>query len=263
MGCQCNKQNEEAGEDELKKESIDGINEEANENNNNLNNKNDAFGLNNEEANNEDQRENQIKYKGSNKENEEDEEYNEKINEERKAKYANYPEKMLEIINRIRQDPVSYANTIENSIKYIIQESDKEDETKTKIIFKKKVKVALTRGEEAFREAAEILRNTEPLPPLELNEEINVPLPETEEEIKDPKFLKEQVTTLRETTNIDLFFKDLIKVPEVSALLMVVDDSIKNPGRKRHAILNKNFRYVGINSHFIGRTFVAYFAFSK
>ena len=263
MGCQCNKQNQEAGEDELKKESIDGINEEANENNNNLNNKNDAFGLNNEEANNEDQRENQIKYKGENKENEEDEEYNEKINEERKAKYANYPEKMLEIINRIRQDPVSYADTIENSIKYIIQESDKEDETKTKIIFKKKVKVALTRGEEAFREAAEILRNMEPLPPLELNEEINIPLPETEEEIKDPKFLKEQVTTLRETTNIDLFFKDLIKVPEVSALLMVVDDSIKNPGRKRHAILNKNFRYVGINSHFIGRTFVAYFAFSK
>lgn len=263
MGCQCNKQNEEAGEDEIKKESIDGINEEVNENNNNLNNKDGAFGLNNEEANNEDQMENQIKYKGSNKENEEDEEYNERINEERKAKYANYPEKMLEIINRIRQDPVSYADTIENSIKYIIQESDKEDETKTKLIFKKKVKVALTRGEEAFKEAAEILRNMEPLPPLQLNEEINVPLPETEEEIKDPKFLKEQVRTLRETTNIDLFFKDLIKVPEVSALLMVVDDSVKNPGRKRHAILNKDFRYVGINSHFIGRTFVAYFAFSK
>ena len=263
MGCQCNKQNEEAGEDELKKESIDGINEEVNETNNNLNNKNEAFDLNNEEANNDDQRENQIKYKGENKENEEESINNERINEERKAKYANYPEKMLEIINGIRQDPVSYADTIENSIKYIIQENDKEDETKTKLIFKKKVKVALTRGEEAIREAAEILRNMEPLPPLELNEEINIPLPETEEEIKDPKFLKEQVTTLRETTNIDLFFKDLIKVPEVSALLMVVDDSIKNPGRKRHAILNKNFRYVGINSHFIGRTFVAYFAFSK
>ena len=103
----------------------------------------------------------------------------------------------------------------------------------------------------------------ESLPPLELNREINVPLPETEEEIKDPKFLKEQVKILRETTNIDLFFKDLIKVPEVSALLMVVDDSVKNPGRKRHAILNRNFKYIGINSQFIGKTFVAYFTFSK
>ena len=101
------------------------------------------------------------------------------------------------------------------------------------------------------------------LPPLELNGNINIPLPETEEEIKDPTFLKEQVKLLRETTNIDIFYKDLIKIPEVSALLMVVDDNIKNPGRKRHAILNKDFKYVGINSHFIGKKFVAYFAFSK
>ena len=264
MGCQCNKQNEERPEDEVKKDSIDGINEEVKEYDNNFNNKDgEVFGSNNEEANNDNQKGNQNKYRGENKENEEEEDYNERINEEKQAKYADYPEKMVEIINRIRQNPVSYADFIENSIKYIIQENDRDDETKVKLIFKKKVKVALTRGEEAFREAAEKLRNMEPLPPLELNGEINVPLPETEEEMKDPKFLKEQVKTLRETTNIDLFFKDLIKVPEVSALLMVVDDSVKNPGRKRHAILNKNFKYIGINSHFIGKKFVAYFAFSK
>ena len=262
MGCQCAKQNEEGLEDELKKDSPDGINEDVKEDNN-LNTKDDAFILSNEGGNNENQRENQDKLRGSNKENEEDEDYNEKLNEERNAKYKNYPERMVEIINNIREDPASYADFIENSIKYIITENDKEDETKTKIIFKKKVKVALTRGEEAFREAAEKLRSMEPLPPLELNGDINVPLPETEEEIKDPTFLKEQVKTLRETTNIDLFFKDLIKVPEVSALLMVVDDSVKNPGRKRHAILNKEFKYIGINSQFIGKTFVAYFAFSK
>ena len=263
MGCQCNKQNEERTEDQLKKESLDGINEQVQNDDNNFNNKNEVFGLNNEEGDNENQKGNQAKLRGSNKGNEEDEEYNERLNEERKAKYASYPEKMLEIINKIRDDPPSYADFIENSIKYIIQENDKEDETKMKLIFKKKVKVALTRGEEAFKEAAEKLRNMESLPPLELNREINVPLPETEEEIKDPKFLKEQVKILRETTNIDLFFKDLIKVPEVSALLMVVDDSVKNPGRKRHAILNRNFKYIGINSQFIGKTFVAYFTFSK
>ena len=50
--------------------------------------------------------------------------------------------------------------------------------------------------------------------------------------MKDPKFLKEQSKILRETTNIDLFSKDLIRVPEVSALLMVDDDSVKNPGKK-------------------------------
>ena len=262
MGCQCNKQNEEEQEDELKKDSLDGMNDVFKEDNN-FNNKEEIFGLNNQEENHEEQKENDPKLKGSNNKNQPDEDYNERLAEEKNAKYGNYPEKMLDIINRIREDPASYADYIEDSIKNIVEEIDKKDETKTKLIYKKKVKVALTRGEIAFREAAEKLRNLEPVPPLELNEKIIIPMPETEEEIKDPTFLKEQVKALRENTNIDLFFKDLIKLPDVSALLMVVDDSIKNTGRKRQAILNKDFKFIGINSHFIGKTFVAYFAFSK
>lgn len=260
MGCQCAKINEE-NENELKKDSDEGMNDVFKEDNN-LNDKEELFGLNNEEENNE-QRQKNPKLKGSNNKNNQDEDYIERLTEEKNAKYSNYPEKMLEIINTIREDPASYADYIEDSIKNIIEETDKNDETKTKLIYKKKVKVALTRGEMAFREAAEKLRNMEPVPPLELNENIIIPLPGTEEEIKDPTFLKEQVKALRENTNIDLFFKDLIKVPEVSALLMIVDDSVKNPGRKRQALLNKDFKYVGINSHFIGKTFVAYFSFSK
>ena len=264
MGCQCAKKSDEDS-DELKKESLDGINEEQKDDfNNNINNKNDVFGLNNQDINNnEEQRGNHSKSKREKRDNEGDEEYIERINEEKNAKYAEYPDKMLEIINRIRENPASYADYIEESIKNIIEEQDKNDENKTKIIYKKKVKVALTTGESAFRDAAEILRNMEPLPPLEFNGNICIPLPETVEEIKDHAFLKEQVKILRETTNIDIFFKDLIKVPEVSALLMIVDDNIKNSGRKRQAILNKDFKYIGINSHFIGKTFVAYFAFSK
>ena len=262
MGCQCNKKEEDGTENELKRDSLEGMHEEFKENNNNNNNNTkEIFGLNSEEGNNEEHKENSVKE--SNKENEKDDDYNERIAEEKNVKYGDYPEKMLEIINNIRKDPASYSDIIEDSIKYIVKEVDKKDETKTRIIFKKKVKVALTKGEPAFREAAEKLRNMEPLPPFEFNEDINVPYPETVEEIKDPKFLKEQVKILRETTNIDLFFKDLIKVPEVSALLMVVDDSAKNAGRKRYAILNKEFKYMGINSHFIGKTFVAYFTFSK
>ena len=73
----------------------------------------------------------------------------------------------------------------------------------------------------------------EPFPPFEFKDDINFPYPESVEEIKDPTFLKEQIKTLRETTNFDLFFNDLIKAPEVSALFMVVDNSVKIPGRKR------------------------------
>ena len=91
-----------------------------------------------------------------------------------------------------------------------------------------------------------------------------IPLPETEEELRDPSFLKSQVKELKdEGIFIDVYFKDLIKVPEVSALLMVVDDSYKNTGKKRKALLNKDFKYIGVNSKFIGKSFVSYLAFSK
>jgi hypothetical protein len=242
MGCQCTKKNEEKKEDEIEKE--DQKLEEINNNGN-------ILGL----------KEKEEGQKEENKKEEED--YLEHLNEEKNAKYADYPDKMVELINKIRQNPVEYAKIVEDSIKNITSETDKNDETKAKLIYKHKVKVALNRGEDAFKEAVEILRNMEPLPPLEFNGEICIPLPQTEEEIKDPTYLKEQVKILKETTNIDIFFKDLIKIPEVSSLLMVVDDSIKNAGRKREALLNKDYKYIGINSHFIGKTFVAYFSFSK
>ena len=253
MGCQCANQKEELNEELTKNEN----NIEEIEKNNYLEQKEEIFRLANQEG------ENQEQIKESNNENQRDEEeYNEKINEVKNTKYADYPERMLELINKIREDPASYADIIEDSIQNIIQNQD-DEERKPKIIYKKKVKVALTRGEPAFREAAEILRNMESLPPLEFKNDICVPLPDNENDIKDPSYLREQVNILRETTNIDVFFKDLIKLPEVSALLMIVDDGEKNAGRKRNAVLNKNFKYIGINCKFIGKTFIAYFTFSK
>ena len=252
MGCQCANQKEEVSNELSKNED----NIEEIEKNNNFEQKEEIFRTSNHEG------EKQEQIKESNNENQRDEEYNDKINEVKNTKYADYPEKMLELINKIREDPASYADIIEDSINNIIENQD-DVEGKPKIIYKKKVKVALTRGEPAFREAAEILRNMESLPPLEFKNEICVPLPDNENEIKDSSYLREQVNILRETTNIDVYFKDLVKLPDVSALLMIVDDGEKNAGRKRNSVLNKNFKYIGINSKFIGKTFIAYFTFSK
>ena len=262
MGCQCANKEEESKNEVLRKEqNIE--NEQYQLDNNNYDQKNGIFGLTNQDL------ENSTQLRAENKENDAElnqdqiNNFNEQLNEEKNAKYSEYSEKMLTLINKIREDPVSYADIIEDSIQNIIEEQDKDDETKTRIIYKKKVKVALNRGEPAFREAAEELRNMNSLPALELKNDICVPLPEDEDEIKDSSYLREQVKILRETTNIDVFFKDLIKIPEVSALLMIVDDSGKNPGKKRQAVLNKDFKYIGISSRFIGKTFIAYFAFSK
>ena len=268
MGCQC--ANKEEEKSEIIKEQNEEYEQEDN-NNFNSNSKEGIFGL--EEQNpeeNEDkppsEKEKQENENSNENENENEHQTQEneiKINPVKNNKYSDYPQKMLNLINKIRADPSSYADIIEDSIQNITEEQDRNDESKTRIIYKKKVKVALNRGEIAFKDAEEELRNMEPLPPLELKNEICVPLPEEESEIKDSSYLREQVKILRERTNIDVFFKDLIKIPEVSALLMIVDDSEKNPGKKRQAVLNKDFKYIGISSKFVGKTFIAYFAFSK
>ena len=162
----------------------------------------------------------------------EDEDYLERLNEERNAKYAEYPDKMVQIINKIRENPKAYADFIEDSIKYIVEEPDKEDETKTKLIFKKKVKVALNRGESAFHEAAEILRKMEPMAPLEFNGNICIPLPQDDEELKDPGYLREQVRIMKENM---LTRREAMKVLGVAAGSVMMGSVLVSTGCKPQA----------------------------
>ncbi len=248
MGCKCANRNDEE-EKEISKNGLENGNLEEDDYNNNFKKNNiDLLGLNDQQN----QNQNEVN---------ENNNFNEDIIQN--EKYANYPDKIVELINNIREDPVGYADTVEQSIQDIVTEEDKEDPTIKRLIYKKKLKVALTKGEPAFHEAIEYLRSLSPLPPLEFSQEKCIPLPDTEEELNDHTFLRNQVKALREKTKIDVFFKDLIKIPEISGLLMIVDDTNKNAGKKRKALLNKDLKYIGVNSKFIGKTFVAYFSFSR
>ena len=252
MGCKCANKNEE--EQEIDKKGLEDGNLEKAENdyNNNLKKSNlDLLGL-DEQIN---QNDNEIIENNNYDDNNDEFLLNEK--------YANYPYKIVELINNIREDPVGYADIVEQSIQNIVLEEDKEDPSIKRLIYKKKIKVALTTGEKAFQEAIDYLRTLSPLPPLEFSQEKCIPLPNTEEELNNPSFLKSQVKVLREQTRIDVFYKDLIKIPEISGLLMIVDDTNKNAGKKRRALLSNELKYIGVSSKFIGRTFVAYFSFSK
>ena len=267
MGCKCANSNEEE-EEEIKAKGIteENINEtqpKSSQYSPNINDSKKLNYINNNIYNTTNSNNTEIKNNELQNENiHQNSDNKEYIN--KNIKYSNYPEKVVELINNIRQDPPSYADIIEDSIKNIIENNNKSDSSKTKIIYKQKIKVALTRGEIAFQEAAEELRTMEPIPPLEFTSNMCIPLPEKEEEMKDPNFLRNQVKEMRdEGILIEAFFKDLVKIPEVSVLLMIVDDSNKNPGKKRMALLNKDYRYIGVNSRFIGKTFIAYLAFSQ
>ena len=45
---------------------------------------------------------------------------------------------------------------------------------------------------------------------------------------------------------------------------MIVDDrNKKDSGKKRKAILNKDYKYIGITSKYIDDNFISYYSFSK
>ena len=169
-----------------------------------------------------------------------------------------YTERIISLINNIRSDPSSYSYTILESIQNI--KRTKND----KIIYHDKVKVALFKGEEAFYVAAEKLKNIQPMNKLEYDQNLCVPLPENENEFKSQEFLNSSVEKMREKNiNVEIYFRDLIKIPEVAVLLMIVDDNSKNTSKKRNTLLNKNFKYIGVCSKFIGKNFVAHLSFSR
>ena len=126
------------------------------------------------------------------------------------------------------------------------------------------MKVALYRGEEAFREAINQLKQTECMMPLRYNPQLCIPLPNNDEELNDKNYLRENVEQMRgRNSNIEIFFKDLIKIPEISVLLMIVDDNSKNTSKKRDTLLNRDLKYIGVNCKCIGKNFVAHFSFSR
>jgi hypothetical protein len=196
--------------------------------------------------------------------------YKEKMEEKEIVSKNIYSQRVFDLINQIRLNPSNYSQTILENINYVITEThvvlNKEtgiEEKKQSIVFKKKVKVTLYKGEESFREAAEILKKTSPMEKLRFNKDIVIPLPNNEEDISNTSFIFSKVNEIRQHFNINIYFKDYIKNPEIAVLLMIVDDSENFSGKKRECLLNPNIKYIGIDSKFIGTKFIAHLSFSK
>ena len=62
---------------------------------------------------------------------------------------------------------------------------------------------------------------------------------------------------------INLYFKEFIRIPEVSVLMMIIDDNDKTNGLKRKILLSSKIKYIGISCKFIDNNFIAYFSFNK
>ena len=83
---------------------------------------------------------------------------------------------------------------------------------------------------------------------LIFSDDIVIECPTDPNSIKDMDYFKQKVLEKKESQKIEAYFKDSISEPEMSFLLIIVDDSVKNPKKKREAVLNPNFKYIGISS---------------
>ena len=163
---------------------------------------------------------------------------------------------IFKYINLIRTNPKSFIPIIEEAKKKIIKDNNR-------LIFKSKIKVALSQGEPVFDETIQILEKTEPMEKLKYKPEMTIPLPSTVEEIKDKAYLKIKVKEiLKKNIKIKTYWKDNVKDPETSFILMIVDDSGKKKGCKRRDILNPDIKYIGISSITIEKSFVCYLTLS-
>ena len=165
---------------------------------------------------------------------------------------------IFEHINLLRENPKSFINLIEDSKKKITYDKKK------RLVYKSNVKVALSKGEPAFDGAISVLKNTVPMNKLIYNPNMNIPLPISEEEIKDKNYLKNNVKLLlSNNVKIRTYWRDIINDPETSFILMIVDDSGNKAGNKRKDLLNPDMKYIGICSTMIGKNFVCYLCFSE
>ena len=155
---------------------------------------------------------------------------------------TSYVKKVFYLINKIRTSPSEFITVIEQAEKYIKEINGR------KIFVNSGLKIALNEGKIMFKDCMDYLKTLEPMNELIFCDEIILECPTEENKIKDVNFFKEKLLEKKDKYGIIAYFKDSICIPEISVLLMLVDDSVKNPKKKREALLNPNFKYIGISA---------------
>ena len=169
----------------------------------------------------------------------------------------NFSKYILEQINIIRTNPQSYINIIENAKSNVIKDKN------GRYIYNGKIKIALASGIEAFNNAINFLKTAQPMNKLIFNNYITVDLPKTENEIKYRNDLRLKVENMIDNgIKIKSFWRDIIRDPDISLLMMIVDDNGDKSGMRRKDLLDPNMKYIGISSIDIKGNFVCYITLS-
>ena len=148
----------------------------------------------------------------------------------------------------MRKDPLAYSEKIGKYMKNIVT-----DKNLHYFCMPHNSKVNLPRGQPAFEECIEILKNSKRMNTLTMVESLKLPFPEKyPEQATSREYITKNLIELakenKEKFKICWFHYDNnIKNPEISLVLQLVDDNNSHGERRKH-LLDENIKFVGINS---------------
>ena len=184
---------------------------------------------------------------------EEDKEEEDEENIDKTKPTDEFSQILLGFINKLRENPHSCINLIQNS------ESNIQIDKHHRLIYKSRAKVALNKGLKSFEEAKLILSNTKPMEKLKYDYNLRIKMPKEEKDLKNKNYLKNEVFIKNDNgMDIKSYWREIIWDPETCFILMIVDDNGKHSGAKRRDILNPNYKYIGLNSKMINKSFACY-----
>ncbi len=163
---------------------------------------------------------------------------------------------LLQQINIIRTNPLSYIDIINKYKENIIEKNNKYYLKSNKYL---NTLILLEKGESEFNECIKLLYLQESLEPIELNNklklDVNIPLNNENLSIDYytslefiEKIINNKIKLLEDNFEIIGFHYDKsLNDPELSVVLQLVDDTGNEKSRRKN-ILNKKVKYVGISA---------------
>ena len=163
---------------------------------------------------------------------------------------------ILEQINIIRTNPLSYIDIINKYKENIIEKNNKYYLKSNKCL---NTLILLEKGKSEFNECIKLLYLQESLEPIELNNklklDVNIPLNNENLSIDYytslefiEKIINNKIKLLEDNFEIIGFHYDKsLNDPELSVVLQLIDDTGNEKSRRKN-ILNKKVKYVGISA---------------
>jgi len=105
--------------------------------------------------------------------------------------------------------------------------------------------IGLPSGEEGFKKAIDFLKNCKPIGELQWNDEIYIEFDIDNLDNLDLQ-IKEKVFILKQQNPLFNMHMDVVKDPELSAILQIIDDTRYN-GRRRETIMDPKFNYMSLS----------------